>query len=69
MHPWETDDCLLNIISQLDGGCGFENTIIYRSDWSKIKDEKFHELRNKYIESRKNLHDYLCEKYIEAGGD
>lgn len=38
---------------------GFDYTFRYYSNWTEIKDEKFHELREKYISVAQELEKYL----------
>ena len=48
--------------------CGMEHCFIDWSDWKEIDDEKFHELRLKYINAREELYSYalhLVNKHSE----
>lgn len=38
---------------------GFEYAFVNYSSFETVKDEKFHELRENYLEARKELADYL----------
>ena len=46
------------VLSKIDNE-GFDYTFINYSSFEDIKDEKFHELRMKYVESQKELENYL----------
>jgi len=41
---------------------GMHYCFVHYSYWEDIKDEKFHELRLKYIEAAKNLEEYINKK-------
>jgi len=48
--------------------CGMEHCFIDWSHWEEIDDEKFHELRLKYINAREELYSYalhLVNKHSE----
>lgn len=57
----EIFDCLF---WKIDGE-GADYAIEDYSSWSEIKDEKFHDLRNKYIEAKKVLIEYIESKINE----
>lgn len=38
---------------------GFEYAFLHSSDFEKVKDEKFHELRKAYLAASKALYDYV----------
>lgn len=40
---------------------GFDYAFVHYSDYSEIKDEKFHELRKKFLDARKELQIYVNE--------
>jgi len=44
---------------------GFHYCFKHYSRWEKIEDEKFHELRNKYLDSAKELEQYINDKCKE----
>ena len=41
---------------------GFDYAFVHYSRYEDIKDEKFHELRKKFLEARKELNDYVMTK-------
>ena len=40
---------------------GFDNTFRHKTSFPEIKDERFHELREKYIEAAENLEKYFMD--------
>lgn len=38
---------------------GFDYCFVHYSDWEEIKDDKFHKLREQYLEASKNLERYV----------
>ena len=45
---------------------GFHYCFKHYSDFEEIEDEKFHELRKKYLEIAEQLESYVNDKYFEA---
>ncbi len=43
---------------------GVDYAIYDYSDWKEVKDEKFHELRNKSMEARDELNAYLMQEAL-----
>lgn len=41
---------------------GFDYAFYGYSNYNKIEDEKFHELRNKYLDARQELEKYINRK-------
>jgi len=41
---------------------GFDYAICYYSNWKHLEDEKFHELRDKFIEAKRELQTYIKTK-------
>ena len=49
---------------------GFHYCFVHYSRFEEIKDEKFHELRNLYIKTAKELEDYInnkCKEDLDDG--
>lgn len=46
---------------------GLDYCFLYYSDWSQIKDKKFHSLREAYIKAAGNLQKYVGEYSEESG--
>jgi len=42
---------------------GFDYCFDKYSDWSEIKDEKFQKLKEQYLKSKKELEQYIIDKY------
>ena len=61
-----TDDDRDYVCGKIDNE-GFDYTFIGYSDFEEIKDTKFHELRQKYIEAKNSLSNYLkLEEYLKS---
>ena len=45
---------------------GFDYAFTHYSDFSEIKDKKFHELRKKYLEAQEALQNYINEEELEG---
>jgi len=45
---------------------GFHYCFKHYSSFKEIKDEKFHELREKYLEVAKELEEYINKKHTES---
>lgn len=43
---------------------GLDYCMIHYSDWSEVKDRKFHKLRNAYIKASKDLEDYIYKEKV-----
>jgi hypothetical protein len=44
---------------------GFHYCFAHYSRWPEIKDEKFHQLREAYLQAAKELEEYVLEKVKE----
>lgn len=63
MTPEENEDWLY-LKSKMDNE-GFHYCFVHYSRFEEIKDKKFHELKNLYINTAKELEDYINNKCKE----
>jgi hypothetical protein len=48
---------------------GFDYCYVHYSDWSEIKDEKFHKLRKKYLKAQKKLSKYVNKIVLDSNDE